>query len=141
MTDLHRFQSFDGVSIGYRTLGEGWPTLLLHGFLASAEANWFLPGIAAAVAAAGRRVIAPDLRGHGRSDAPTDPAAWPRDVLAMDQEALIAHLHLSDYDLVGYSLGARTAVRMAVRGARPRKLVLAGMGERGLMAAGARPAG
>ena len=27
MTDLHRFQSFDGVSIGYRTLGEGWPTL------------------------------------------------------------------------------------------------------------------
>jgi pimeloyl-ACP methyl ester carboxylesterase len=140
MTDLHRFQSFDGVSIGYRVLGEGWPTLMLHGFLASAEVNWFLPGIAAAVAAAGRRVIAPDLRGHGRSDAPTDPAAWPRDVLAMDQAALIAHLHLSDYDLVGYSLGARTAVRMLARGARPRKLVLAGMGDRGLMEAGARAA-
>jgi pimeloyl-ACP methyl ester carboxylesterase len=140
MSDLHRFQSFDGVSIGYRTLGEGWPTLLLHGFLASAEANWFLPGIAAAIAAAGRRVIAPDLRGHGRSDAPTDPAAWPRDVLAMDQEALVAHLHLKDYDLVGYSLGARTAVRMLARGARPRKLVLGGMGDSGLMAAGARAA-
>lgn len=140
MTDLHRFQSFDGVSIGYRTLGQGWPTLMLHGFLASAETNWFLPGIAAAVAATGRRVIAPDLRGHGRSDAPTDPAAWSRDVLAMDQEALIAHLHLSDYDLVGYSLGARTAVRMLVRGARPRKLVLGGMGDRGLMEAGARAA-
>ena len=140
MSDLHRFQSFDGVSIGYRTLGEGWPTLLLHGFLASAEANWFLPGIAAAIAAAGRRVIVPDLRGHGRSDAPTDPAAWPRDVLAMDQEALIAHLNLKDYDLVGYSLGARTAVRMLVRGAGPRKLVLGGMGDSGLMAAGARAA-
>jgi pimeloyl-ACP methyl ester carboxylesterase len=142
MTDLHRFQSFDGVSIGYRTLGDpvGWPTLMLHGFLASAESNWFLPGIAAAVAATGRRVIAPDLRGHGRSDAPTDPAAWPRDVLAMDQEALIAHLGLKDYDLVGYSLGARTAVRMLVRGARPRKLVLGGMGDRGLMEAGARAA-
>lgn len=142
MTDLHRFQSFDGVSIGYRTLGDpaGWPTLMLHGFLASAETNWFLPGIAAAVAASGRRVIAPDLRGHGRSDAPTDPAAWPRDVLAMDQEALIAHLHLKDYDLVGYSLGARTAVRMLVRGARPRKLALGGMGDSGLMAAGARAA-
>ena len=100
MTDLHRFQSFDGVSIGYRTLGDpaGWPILMLHGFLASAESNWFLPGIAAAVAATGRRVIAPDLRGHGRSDAPTDPAAWPRDVLARDQEALIAHLHLRDND-------------------------------------------
>lgn len=144
MADLHRFQSFDGVSIGYRTLcgpgGDGWPTLMLHGFLAGAEANWFLPGIAAAVAATGRKVIAPDLRGHGRSEAPTDPAAWPRDVLAMDQEALIAHLHLSDYDLVGYSLGARTAVRMVVRGARPRRLVLGGMGDSGLMAAGARAA-
>ncbi|MBO9559025.1 MAG: alpha/beta fold hydrolase [Caulobacter sp.] len=146
MTDLHRFQSFDGVSIGYRVLGDpsGWPTLMLHGFLASAETNWFLPGIAAAVAASGpiggRRVIAPDLRGHGRSDAPTDPAAWPRDVLAMDQEALIAHLHLIDYDLVGYSLGARTAVRMLVRGAKPRKLALGGMGDSGLMAAGARAA-
>ncbi|EJL37028.1 lysophospholipase [Caulobacter sp. AP07] len=144
MSDLHRFQSFDGVSIGYRTLdgsgGDGWPTLLLHGFLASAEANWFLPGIAAAIAAAGRRVIAPDLRGHGRSDAPTDPAAWPADVLAMDQEALVAHLHLKDYDLVGYSLGARTAVRMLARGARPRRLVLGGMGDSGLMAAGARAA-
>jgi pimeloyl-ACP methyl ester carboxylesterase len=113
---------------------------MLHGFLASAETNWFLPGIAAAVAATGRRVIAPDLRGHGRSDAPTDPAAWPRDVLAMDQEALLAHLNLKDYDLIGYSLGARTAVRMLVRGARPRKLVLGGMGDRGLMEAGARAA-
>ncbi len=46
MTELHRFQSFDGVSIGYRTLGDpqGWPTLMLHGFLAGAETNWFLPG-------------------------------------------------------------------------------------------------
>ncbi|KQZ06478.1 alpha/beta hydrolase [Caulobacter sp. Root1455] len=113
---------------------------MLHGFLASAETNWFLPGIAAAVAATGRRVIAPDLRGHGRSDAPTAPAAWPRDVLAMDQEALLAHLNLKDYDLVGYSLGARTAVRMLVRGARPRRLVLGGMGDRGLMEAGARAA-
>lgn len=142
MTDLHRFQSFDGVSIGYRTLGDpaGWPTVMLHGFLASAESNWFLPGIAAAVAATGRRVIAPDLRGHGRSDAPSDPAAWPPDVLARDQEALVAHLHLKDYDLVGYSLGARTAVRMLARGARPRKLVLGGMGDRGLMEAGTRAA-
>src|ERR1700754_4131534 len=105
MTDLHRFQSFNGVSIGYRAPGAAGPTLMLHGFLASGETNWFLPGIAAAIAATGRRVIAPDLRGHGRSDAPTDPAAWPRDVLVMDQEALIAHLHLTDYDLVGYSLG------------------------------------
>ncbi|AYV46159.1 alpha/beta hydrolase [Caulobacter flavus] len=140
MLPVQRFQSFDGVSIAYRTLGEGWPTLLLHGFLASAESNWFLPGIAQALVGAGRKVIAPDLRGHGRSDAPSDPAAWPADVLAMDQQALVSHLHLTDYDLVGYSLGARTAVRMMVRGARPERLVLAGMGASGLMGAGERAA-
>lgn len=140
MTDIHRFKSFDGVEIAWRTLGEGRPTLMLHGFLASAELNWFGPGIAAAVAAAGRQVIAPDLRGHGHSAAPVDPAAWPSDVLAADQEALIVHLGLTDYDLVGYSLGARTAVRMVTRGARPARLVLGGMGDSGLMAAGARAA-
>ncbi|MBI1686019.1 alpha/beta fold hydrolase [Caulobacter hibisci] len=140
MVPVQRFQSFDGVSIAYRTLGEGWPTLLLHGFLASAESNWFLPGIADALAQAGRKVIAPDLRGHGRSDAPTDPAAWPADVLALDQLALVSHLHLIDYDLVGYSLGARTAARMMVRSARPERLVLAGMGASGLMGAGERAA-
>jgi len=140
MTDTHRFKSLDGAEIAWRTLGEGRPTLMLHGFLASAELNWFAPGIAAAVAATGRQVIAPDLRGHGNSAAPVDPAAWTPDVLAADQEALIAHLGLTDYDLVGYSLGARTAVRMLTRGARPARLVLGGMGDSGLMAAGARAA-
>ncbi len=127
-----RFESFDGRTIAYRLFGEGRPTLLIHGFTADAQLNWFEPGIAPAVAAAGRLVIAPDLRGHGRSDAPTDPAAYPPDALAMDQEALLAHLNVGDYDLVGYSLGARTAVRMMARGARPGRAVLGGMGASGV---------
>jgi pimeloyl-ACP methyl ester carboxylesterase len=45
----------------------------------------------------------------------------------------VEHLKLADYDLVGYSLGARTAVRMIARGARPRRLALAGMGLEGLV--------
>ena len=40
---------------------------------------------------------------------------------------------LTDYDLGGYSLGARTTVRMLARGAAPRKVILAGMGLRGLV--------
>ena len=140
MTDLHHFASFDGQQIAWRTLGLGRPTLMIHGFLADAEANWFQPGIAAAVAALGRQVILPDLRGHGASAAPGDLAHWPVDVLALDQEALIVHLGLTDYDLVGYSLGARTAVRMMVRGARPAKAALGGMGDTGIMQAGARAA-
>jgi pimeloyl-ACP methyl ester carboxylesterase len=79
-----------------------------------------------------------DLRGHGRSEASENPTAYPPDVLAQDGEALIAHLSLTDYDLVGYSLGARTAVRMLVRGARPRRCVLGGMGDSGILGSAAR---
>ena len=142
MTDwrLERFRSFDCVEIAYRTAGQGRPVLMLHGFLADSERNWIAPGIAGQVVDAGFRVIAPDLRGHGASDAPTDPAAWPKDVLVDDQFALLAHLDLQDYDLVGYSLGARTAARAMVRGARPRRAVLGGMGASGIMEAGARAA-
>lgn len=136
----HFYDSFDGQAIAYHRLGQGRPTVLLHGFLADAELNWFAPGIAAAVAALGREVIAPDLRGHGRSAAPIDLAAWPTDTLALDQSALFDHLGLSDFDLVGYSLGARTAVRVMVGGARPAKAVLGGMGDSGIMQAGDRAA-
>lgn len=127
------FQSFDGARLSYRTEGEGSPVLMLHGFLANSRFNWIEPGISAAIAAAGFKAIMLDLRGHGRSDMSEDAAAYPPDVLAEDGEALIRHLALTDYDLVGYSLGARTAVRMLVRGARPRRCVLAGMGASGVL--------
>ena len=135
-----RFTTPDGISIAYQSAGEGRTVLMLHGFLADAERNWIGPDIADAVIAAGFKVIAPDLRGHGKSGAPTDAAHWPRDVLVDDQFALIAHLGLKDFDLVGYSLGARTAARMLVRGASPRRAVLGGMGASGIMEAGARAA-
>lgn len=130
---MRRFASFDGVEIAFTETGEGRPTLLLHGFLASGDLNFVQPGIAARIARDGRRVILPDLRGHGASAAPDDAAAFPEDALAMDQEALLRHLDIADYDLVGYSLGARTAMRMLVRGARPGKCVLGGMGDSGIM--------
>ena len=74
----------------------------------------------------------PDLRAHGASAAPHDPAAYPADVLARDAAALVAHLGLDDFDLVGFSLGSRTAARSVIRGMAPRRLVLAGMGLEGL---------
>jgi pimeloyl-ACP methyl ester carboxylesterase len=136
----HRFAGFGGADLAWHELGEGRPIVLLHGFLSSAERNWFAPGIAAGLAAAGFRVIAPDCRGHGESAAPSDLAAWPPDVMAADVEALIAQLRLTDYDLAGYSMGGRTAARVLVRGARPRRCVLGGMGDFGIMAAGPRAA-
>jgi pimeloyl-ACP methyl ester carboxylesterase len=63
----------------------------------------------------------------------TIPAAYPPDVLARDGLELIAHLGLRDYDLGGYSLGGRTAARMAILGAAPRRLVVSGMGLRGMI--------
>jgi pimeloyl-ACP methyl ester carboxylesterase len=74
----------------------------------------------------------PDLRAHGSSAKPHDAASYPPDVLPRDGLALIAHLGLTDYDLGGYSLGARTTVRMLVSGATPRRAVICGMGLDGL---------
>jgi pimeloyl-ACP methyl ester carboxylesterase len=138
MSRTFRFTGHGGAALACAELGEGRPVILLHGFLSSAERNWFAPGIAAALAGAGFRVLAPDCRGHGRSAAPVDPVAWPPDVMAADVEALIGQMSLTDYGLVGYSMGGRTAARVMVRGARPRRCVLGGMGDSGIMEAGPR---
>jgi pimeloyl-ACP methyl ester carboxylesterase len=114
-------------------MGEGRPVVLIHGYFSNAEVNWIKYGHAAKIAARGFRVIMPDLRAHGQSDKPHNPAAYPPDVLMRDGLALIAHLGLSDYDLGGYSLGARTTVRMLANGASPRRVILSGMGLTGLV--------
>ena len=140
MPTSHAFTAPDGARLVWHELGQGRPVLLLHGFMSSADGNWFAPGIANRLAEAGFRVIAPDCRGHGASDAPTDPAAWLADIMTADALGLMAHLSLTDYDLAGYSMGGRTAARVMVRGARPRRCVLGGMGDLGIIEAGPRAA-
>jgi pimeloyl-ACP methyl ester carboxylesterase len=137
-TDTQTFASFDGVRIAWRELGEGRPVVLLHGFFSDAKTNWIKYGHAAAIAARGFRVIMPDLRAHGESDKPHGPAAYPPDALTRDGHALVAHLGLTDYDLGGYSLGARTVARMLATGATPRRVVFSGMGLEGLLETGRR---
>jgi pimeloyl-ACP methyl ester carboxylesterase len=83
-------------------------------------------------------VLMPDLRGHGDSAKPHDPTAYAPDVLAEDGLAFIDQLGLTDYDLGGYSLGARTVIRMLVLGATPRRAVAGGMGLDGVVHATAR---
>lgn len=132
------FESFDGVRIAWRELGEGRPVVLIHGYFSDAQTNWIKYGHAAAIAAQGFRVIMPDLRAHGESDRPHDLANYPPDALTRDGHALIEHLELTDYDLGGYSLGARTTARMLATGATPRRIVFAGMGYEGLITTGRR---
>lgn len=129
---VHRFTAPDGQELAWRELGEGRPLVLVHGYFSTGIVNWVQYGHAARLAAEGYRVVLPDLRGHGESAKPHDPRAWPRDVLADDALALVDHLALDGYDLGGYSLGARTVVRMLVRGASPGRAVVAGMGLSGM---------
>jgi len=119
-------------------MGQGRPLVLIHGYFSTAMVNWVKYGHAAQLAARGFRVIMPDLRSHGDSAKPHDAAAYPKDVLTDDGLALIEHLGLADYDLGGYSLGGRTTLRMLVRGAAPRKAVVAGMGLDGMLDTGGR---
>jgi pimeloyl-ACP methyl ester carboxylesterase len=122
------FAGADGTALAYREVGEGQPVVLLHGYLTTAEDAWVRPGIAAALAAGGRRVIMPDLRGHGAGDWSHAPTDYPADALTDDGLALVDQLGIADYDLVGYSVGGRVVARMLVRGARPRRAIIGGTG-------------
>jgi len=124
---LGTFPGRDGLELAYRSIGEGRPIVLLHGFTGSGL-QFLEHGPAAALAGHGYRVIVPDLRGHGDSSRPHDPAAYPPDVLADDGLALIDFLRLRDYDLGGYSLGGRIVLRMLARGARPARAIIGGQG-------------
>jgi pimeloyl-ACP methyl ester carboxylesterase len=119
----------DGVEIAFLDEGEGEPIVLVHGFASNAAVNWVQPGWVAFLKAAGRRVIAPDNRGHGASTKLYDPAAYHSALMAGDVAALLDHLDLGRADLMGYSMGARIAAFLALRHPqRLRSAVFGGLG-------------
>jgi pimeloyl-ACP methyl ester carboxylesterase len=128
----HHWTASDGVRLGYREIGAGRPVVLVHGLFSDGVTNWIKFGAAEAVASRGFRVIMPDLRAHGISDKPHDPSAYSDGILGQDLRELISTLGLSEFDLGGFSLGARTTVQAIGEGLRPRRAVLAGMGLEGL---------
>ncbi len=135
VTETHFFESFDGTRLAYHTEGEGRPVVLLHGLFSSARMNWIKWGHGARLAASGFGAVMLDFRVHGQSAAPHDPAAYPAGVLVRDVAALVDHLGLEPggFDLVGFSLGARTAIHAVAYGVlEPRRLAICGMGLGGL---------
>lgn len=137
MSDVQssNFASFDATKLAIHRAGEGRPVILLHGLFSSAYMNWIKWGHHVRLADAGFEAIMLDFRVHGDSPSPRDPAAFPGDVLVRDAAALAGYLGLSDgeYDLVGFSLGARTAIHACAKGAlSPRRLIACGMGIEGL---------
>jgi pimeloyl-ACP methyl ester carboxylesterase len=129
---VRHWAASDGIDLAYHELGAGRPVVLLHGLFSDANMNWIRFGHAERIAGEGFRVIMPDLRGHGLSAKPHEPQHYPVGILARDLRELITHLGLTDFDLGGFSLGARTTVEGVGEGLRPRRAILGGAGLEGL---------
>lgn len=99
----------DNVRLHYQDVGQGAPVLLLHG-LGSCTEDW-LDQIAAL--STNNRVIALDLRGHGQSAAVRQ--AYLMRQLAEDAQALMEHLQLPTYHVVGFSMGGMVAFELALQ--------------------------
>lgn len=98
----------NGVRIWYQTYGEGDPLVLIHGGLGTVE--MFGPNIA--LLAEGRRVIGVDLQGHGGTGPLGRPMTFEN--MATDVAELIKALGYGKADVMGYSLGGATALRLAI---------------------------
>lgn len=90
--------------------GRGAPVLLLHGFTGSGR-EW--DGVVGALGQ-GVRAVAVDLIGHGQSGAPADPARYAPERAVDDLRALLDALNIERAHVVGYSLGGRVALRLAL---------------------------
>lgn len=104
-------QVVDGTGYEVRVAGRGPAILLLHGFTGRGS-DWrpFLP----ALHADGYRTVVVDLLGHGRSDAPTDPTTHAVERQAAAIATILRRIDAAPAIVVGYSMGARVALRMAV---------------------------
>ena len=106
------FQHLVVATPGLRThvaaIGEGEPVMLLHGF---PEHWWQWHAIAPAIAAAGYRVICPDLRGAGWTVA-EDPRI-ERETRLRDLLALVDALHIERAHLLSHDMGALTAMQLS----------------------------
>ncbi|MEK4512728.1 alpha/beta hydrolase [Paenibacillus anaericanus] len=99
----------NGTTIAYQEQGEGETVVLLHGFCGS-SAYWekVQPLLAEQY-----RVICPDLRGHGSTDAPM--GAYTIEQMADDIVGLMEELGIEKYTLLGHSMGGYVALSLAQR--------------------------
>lgn len=105
----HEFVALTDGRMHVATLGSGDPVLLLSGF---AQTWWEWRALMPALAAAGYRAIAPDLRGEGWSDLPFD--AITRTRRAEDVIALLDMLGLDRVRLVSHDMGAISAFQLTL---------------------------
>jgi pimeloyl-ACP methyl ester carboxylesterase len=88
------------------------------------------PGVVRALLAAGVRTVLPDMRGFGASDKPQEKAAYANSAMARDVIALIEHLSLDAVDVIGFSMGGGTALRLLMlHPSQVKSAILAGIGD------------
>jgi pimeloyl-ACP methyl ester carboxylesterase len=104
-----RWVEVDGSRVRYREAGSGRPIVLVHGLGVSAD-YWVRNG--PALAAAGARVLAPDLPGFGRTAGPSDGLSVAAQAEALYRWSRVLALPPAVY--VGHSLSCQTVVELAV---------------------------
>ena len=105
----HYFDA-DGVRLFYRVEGSGIPVVLVHGYGVNADLNWQRSGVVRALRQE-YQVITLDVRGHGRSDRPHDPAAYGVEI-ARDVIRLLDHLGIPKAHVIGYSMGGFITIKL-----------------------------
>lgn len=115
-----------GATLAYRDEGpaSGDVVLLLHGFTNDAS-FWSDVAIGLRTRNPHLRIIAPDLRGHGSSTRPVDPALVDIEHMAADIDALVTELGIETVTLIGHSMGSLIAQHLALENpARFTRLIL-----------------
>jgi pimeloyl-ACP methyl ester carboxylesterase len=107
----------DGVRLSGEQAGSGTPVVLLHGL--TATRRYVLMG-SRMLERSGHRVISYDARGHGRSQPALRADAYGYERLARDLEQLLDALELERAVIAGASMGAHTALSLAL--AHPRRV-------------------
>jgi pimeloyl-ACP methyl ester carboxylesterase len=100
----------NGLNMYYEVHGSGEPVVLLHGAFMTIPSNWagWIDELSKS-----RKVIAIEMQGHGRTaDIPREPTS---ENFADDVAALLKYLKIPRADLIGYSMGGRVAMEVAVR--------------------------
>jgi pimeloyl-ACP methyl ester carboxylesterase len=103
------FAPVNGLELYYEVRGAGEPLILLHGGVVGIV--MFGPNLQAL--SRGRRLIAVELQGHGRTADIDRPLSY--EAMADDVEALMGHLDIGRADVMGLSLGGSVALQVAIR--------------------------
>ncbi|RLQ21636.1 alpha/beta fold hydrolase [Seongchinamella sediminis] len=112
MNWTHHTATINGIRMHYVEEGEGMPVVLCHGF----PHIWFSwHRQISALARAGYRVIAPDMRGMGQTEAPAEPEAYDIDHISGDLLGLVDHLEIEQAVFAGLDFGAFAIYDLALR--------------------------